>query len=257
VDAINQALDRALARRGLALTVEDDQHLLRGPTLKLFVDRATLQRAVLDEGGSPDDAATALLDRLLDRAAGLPDWFVAKSGVRFALVPDSDRLTGHLHMPVSPHAAAVLTYTDPHELMISWLRADVLSRWFTDDETLHRTALQNLDGVLAKTTLEVQDARGFKLGMLSVDSAYKGALLLAPGLRAVVEPEFGWPVCAVVPCRDFVFVFADADREPLIPMLAAAVMTEFESSAHPVTNEVWRITDDGIEAIGAYGDAPS
>ncbi len=248
---MDAAIDDALARRGLTLVDVDGESRLRGPGIAATVrlDRATLHR-VAEDGDVGD-----FLDALLARFRGLPDWLVARGGVRYALTAAGPQTDAVLHIPVSEQAHAVLAYTDPDEILITWLNPDAPSRWHTDTEQLHQIALANLDRLLQQTTLEIQDARGHQLGMLSIDSAFKGSLLLAPGLRALVEPALGWPVCAVVPCRDFLFLFADADKDALIPMLAAAVMTEYETSPYPVTNEVWRISDDGIEALGAYGDA--
>jgi hypothetical protein len=66
-----------------------------------------------------------------------------------------------------------------------------------------------------------------------------------------VEAQLGWPLRAVAPCRDFVYLFRDRD-DSMLESLAAAVSHEHAGSPQPLTLEVLRIGDDGVEAIGEY-----
>ena len=93
---------------------------------------------------------------------------------------------------------------------------------------------------------------GARLGILQLDSVFKAALLRAPSLREVVEPDLGWPVCAVAPCRDFLYLFREEDLQGLVPLLAAIVTQEYETSGYPLTPEVLRVSDEGVLALGSY-----
>jgi len=75
-------------------------------------------------------------------------------------------------------------------------------------------------------------------------------VILAPSFREWVEPHLAWPVCVVVPCRDFIYVFKE--DQDLFGRLGGVVVREFKESGYPLTTEVLRISDEGIEAIGAY-----
>jgi len=59
-----------------------------------------------------------------------------------------------------------------------------------------------------------------------------------------------WPVLVVIPCRDFIYVL-EQDQE-LINRIGRVVVEEFQNSGYPITTEVLRISDDGIEVIGRF-----
>ena len=86
--------------------------------------------------------------------------------------------------------------------------------------------------------------------MVPVDPPYKASTIFAPAFKKLVEPVLGWPVLVVLPCRDFVYVIADGSR--LIDQLGGVVVNEFKNSGYPITTEVLRISDDGIEALGRF-----
>jgi hypothetical protein len=70
-------------------------------------------------------------------------------------------------------------------------------------------------------------------------------------LKQKVQRAIGWPIYAVVPCRDFAYIFATQD-EGLIPRLGNVVVNECERSGYPITTEVLRISDTGTTAVGSF-----
>src|SRR5262249_38298122 len=111
--------------------------------------------------------------------------------------------------------------------------------------------------ILRQTKVETSAVEQHQLGMLSNElSAFKAALLFCPNLREMVEPVLGWPLFAVMPCRDFVYVLSQKDK-PLLGRMGHVVMREYEKSGYPISTEVFEITDEGIRAIGDYQPAPA
>jgi hypothetical protein len=86
--------------------------------------------------------------------------------------------------------------------------------------------------------------------------AFKAALLFCPNLKKAVEPVLGWPVFAVMPCRDFVYVLNQQD-EPLLGRMGHVVMGEYQKSGYPISTEVFEIIDQGIRAIGDFQAEPA
>jgi hypothetical protein len=78
----------------------------------------------------------------------------------------------------------------------------------------------------------------------------KASLLLAPSLRTTVEAAVGWPVLAVAPDRDFVYVWSAGHRD-LIGRLSGVVTREHARAPYPLSVEVFEI-GDSISAIGSY-----
>lgn len=246
---MSDALQAWLKARGLSLSGQPP--FVRGLGLNLALTpilRDDWSRRMIDE----PDALEAELTAMLRAPGPPPGWLVARGGLRLLLMDRSAVADDALHLPLSPRAAATLVHTDPEEALITFVRTSHLEGWHVDLQEAHDAALAGLDRVLADATVELGEARGFVLGTLSTASPFKASLLLATGLRALVEPELGWPLHAVAPCRDFLYLFSDPD---LIPLLGTTVMHEFEGSAHPVSNEVFALGDEGLEAIGSYDPA--
>jgi hypothetical protein len=86
----------------------------------------------------------------------------------------------------------------------------------------------------------------------------KASMILAPSFERFVE-RLGWPILAVVPCRDYVFLLAAEDASLLSAEMGAQALSEYRSSGYPITLEVLRVSSDGIESIGRFpeeGESP-
>jgi hypothetical protein len=239
------ALRDHLNRRGLVLAPTDDASRFRvsGPAVsELLISPDNIFRDVQRDGDL--SALSAWVDELLAGPGGLPPYLVALSGLRITLEPARSDFGPSLCSQLTPGIAEVL----------AWLSAASLDLWHASAADVEQAARANMDRLLASAELVVEEVRGCTLAMLSIDSAFKASLLRAPSLRARVEPSLGWPICAVAPCRDFLYLFPEADQQTLIPMLAAVVTQEFETSGYPLSPEVLRISDEGVLALGAYGD---
>jgi len=252
--ALLDQLRALLNRRGLTLSPAEDagRYRVAGPAIaELLISPENIFSEVERTGDA--ELLGRWLDELLSGPGGLPPYLVARSGLRITLEPATTDFGPSLHSPLTPGTHEVIAWTDPDERRITWLSAASLDLWHARPDDVEEAARANMDRLLGEAELVVEDVRGCKLGMLSIDSVFKASLLRAPSLRSVVEPALGWPVCAVAPCRDFLYLFPDADKETLIPMLAVVVTREYESSGYPLTAEVLRVSDEGIVALGAYG----
>ncbi len=252
--ALLDQLRALLNRRGLTLAPAEDagRYRVAGPSIsELLISPENVFSEVERTGDR--ELLARWVDEVLSGPGGLPPYLVARSGLRISLEPATTDFGPTLHSPLTPGMHEVLAWTDPEERRITWLSAASLDLWHARPDDVEEAARANMDTLLRETELVVEEVRGCKLGMLSIDSVFKASLLRAPSLRQLVEPTLGWPVCAVAPCRDFLYLFPDADKETLIPMLAVVVTREYEASGYPLTAEVLRVSDEGIVALGAYG----
>lgn len=247
-------LRAGLNRRGLVMEPADapGRYRVHGPGLKaLVISPDNVFADALREQDA--ELVDSWLDVVLAEPTALPPYLVARSGLRMALEPANTDFGPSIHAQLTPALSEVLTWTDPEERRITWITGATLDLWQARLDDVIEAARAGLDRVLRTARLEIQEVRGVPLGMLDTDSVFKASLVMAPSLRATVEPQLGWPVCAVAPCRDFLYLFRDADRDTLIPLLAAVVTREFESSGYPLSAEVLRISDEGVLALGSYG----
>lgn len=229
---------------------------LAGSELTLTVSIENLTREVERDG---DFGAIA---RFVDRFEQLPDddvpWNEASAKLRLSLEPndyDADTVSSALQRPTSRHTMLVLTrITRTGD--VCWVTKRDLERWGVTREHAEAVASQNLDALLLGKAPSVDEVGTQKLGMIPLEEVSKASVVFAPGFRAFIEPKLGWPVLAVTPCRDFVYVFMNDDFD-LVGRAGKVVLEEFAKSDHPITTEVWKVSDAGVEAIGALGKPKS
>jgi hypothetical protein len=87
--------------------------------------------------------------------------------------------------------------------------------------------------------------------MLNTSIPFKSSLILAPNLKEVTGPALGWPLLAVTPDRDFLYLW-DSRHTDFAGRVGAVVVREFTESSYPISPEVFEITDDGIKAVGEF-----
>jgi hypothetical protein len=191
------------------------------------------------------------VDAILATLQPLPPWQQAKAGIRFAAEPSDHDFGDTLYDRMTDSLCRVLAYVDAEETRITWLTSSVLDEWGQARAAVAQVAAENMAALLRDTTVEIEAIEQLRLGMFATYSPFKASLLFSPNLKEVLGPILGWPVYAVVPCRDFAFVFPETDQG-LIPRLGGVVVREYTRSAYPISTEVFRISDAGLEAIGQF-----
>lgn len=76
---------------------------------------------------------------------------------------------------------------------------------------------------------------------------------IAPALRDRIEEVIGWPVLAVAPDRDFVYLWSASCRD-LIAGLGGVVTRKHAQAPYPLSTEIFQI-GDSLRAISAYAAA--
>jgi hypothetical protein len=127
----------------------------------------------------------------------------------------------------------------------------VLEGWRAGRREAEAEAFSNLAAVLARSSIEYKDIDGVRLGFVTTAIPFKSALILAPNLKEVVAPVLGWPLHAVMPDRDFLYLW-DARHTTFLNRVGGVVVREFAAAPYPLTTEVFEIGDGGIAAIGAF-----
>ena len=180
------------------------------------------------------------------------DWETARLDIFASLHPRDDfDFDDVLHDRVTEEVEKIYLYAGAERH--TWIAARNLEDWNVTEGELIEQANANADRLLAETEIEIQETDGHKLGCFNTSRTdLKASLLLAPSLRDRVLSDFGFPFFAVVPVRDFCYIFSEADAEYLLARLGPTVVDEYQESGYPVTTEVWRFSNEGIQAIGRY-----
>lgn len=181
----------------------------------------------------------------------LPGWEEARMSILPSLFPSDFDFGEHVNFPVTDEFNMIFVYDTPiHKI---WINEEQLTSWTIDNEKLVKAAYVNLDRVLETAKLEIETVDDKKLGFFTLeDETLKSVLILAKGLKSKIEKEIGWPIIAVVPVRDFCYIFAENDFEFFAERVGDTVMNEYQNSAYPVTLELLKRDDDGIKAVGRF-----
>lgn len=191
-----------------------------------------------------------------DIFAETPSWDEVRPFVRYSLEP-SDYETGFdgvLFTAINDDLNQVFVYTPADGSRIIWIYESMLNDWGVTRERIVQQAEENMAAIVTATKFEVEKIDGNKLGMISTEETpFKASLILSPAFRDLVSPTLGWPVCVVIPCRDFAYVI-EKDNRDLLNRLGGVVVKEYGNSGHPITKDVLEVSDEGITAIGTYPD---
>ncbi|MGL4553848.1 MAG: hypothetical protein ACRC33_22040 [Gemmataceae bacterium] len=178
-------------------------------------------------------------------------WEQAKPRVFLAAEPADHDFGDACRQEASEQVSLVLVYVSDPGGHVVWLTPDLLKRLNVSRERAEAHAEDNLAKLLENTPLETTRADGHTLGMLATHSPLKASLIFAKNLREKVEGALGWPVFAVIPTRDFVYLIPES-AQPIFGGIGKVVVGEYAKRGYPVSTEVFRIDDAGARAVGAF-----
>jgi hypothetical protein len=242
---------RALLARGLAVKemTADGCYVVdvAGSECTVSLDNVA-RNAIRDNDPSQVER---FVDGLIASMQPLPLWPEARRGIISLAEAFREGMEGVIRDQVSQELQRVLSYTDPDFERLQWLTDADLTAWRVRPDDVLSAAEENMAGLMDRSRLEVSAVQGTPLGYFDSPCPFKASLLFAPNFKQSVASQIGWPVLAVAPCRDFLYLWP-AEGNDLIRRMGGLVATEYERSGYPLTTEVLRMSDDGIEAVGRF-----
>jgi hypothetical protein len=244
-----EGFEAELAARGLrhAVDVSSGRCVIWVHGARLMVSLDNLARQLT--GTEHDrEQISWFTDQVL--AAAQPASLTAE-GLSWCLEPSHYQESAEYRAAVSPRLDRVLVHADAAGAPIHWITPRHLSELGLSAEAAAQRAWANLDAALRQAAQLTNPAPG-GVTLLSFASGVpsKASLLLAPSLREAISDVAGWPVLAVAPDRDFVYIWNASHRE-LISRLGGVVTREHGRAPYPLSTEVLHISDT-IHAIGSY-----
>jgi len=246
----NAIFEDELARRGVAFERQDDDiYRLRRDGWTITANLANVRRNA--ERDNDADAVRRFADEVLSAfPPSHPDWETASRLLLFSAEPVDQEFGDSIRSAVTGQVARVLTLRNAELTRVTWVTPKMCADWGVTEEQATAAARANQDGLLRGITIETMGDGDDLVGTLPLASPYKASVIFADAFKGFVERALGWPVLAVIPCRDFIFIVKDGS--PLIGKMGGVVVQEFRQSGYPITTEVLRISDEGIEAIGHF-----
>lgn len=254
MDIVLDKFRKALEEQGMVIERIDEDGLIyvsKGE-VTLQVNLENLRRDYARDGD--DGVVHAFVKGLAAYGAELPeDWEEARGYIFFSFLPSGEEYQNVIESPVTDTFIKVVSFYDG--TTFKFITHHDIHGWRISVEELLIQAEQNGDGVAERASIEFEDIEGRRLGYIQTDiGSLKVTILFSAAMRARLGEELGWPFYAVVPVRDFCYVFSEADLAFFSGRLGSTVMKEYTQSGWPITTEVLRFTEEGIEAIGRYGE---
>lgn len=252
-DFVFEEFKSQIEKAGMKIDFVDETGLIHIPVgeLSLKISLDNVRRNY--ERDNDIDHISDLVKVVASYSTGLPEWEEAKNDIYISLFPKNDDTDNKsfLFKEITDEFGKV--YVHAGDSKLSWISENDLKKWNITEEELEGLANQNADRLLKDTIIEIETVDGHQLGLIETKHiSLKGALLFAPGMKKKIEKDFGYPFYAVIPARDFCYIFAEGDFDFFIPRMGKVVVNEYTQSGYPITTEVLKFSDNGVEAIGKY-----
>lgn len=249
-DRARELFEAELQRRGLTFSIDEEsgRHLLEKDGYKTLVSLENVARE-LDQG-EDEERMARFVDVIMTSVGPRNDhWRVDQ--LYWMLEPNDYVEKADFREEISDLVDRVLVHYDAEAGRMTWATASMLEALGVSLAEASTAARGNLGVELAAVGIETSDMQGVTLGMVPSYLPFKSSLILAPNLKKVAGEKIGWPLLAVAPVRDFVYLWP-AEHLDFAGRVGKVVVREYQNSSYPISTEVFRIDDEGIVAIGAF-----
>lgn len=179
------------------------------------------------------------------------DWNNVKQKIFISFFQNDYNFKNIIHEKVTEDFSKIFTLSDNEKF--TWLTTDDIKKWNISVRQLNEQANKNADSLLSMTQIRYEIIENKKLGIIEVEhQTLKGALLFAPSMKVKIEKEIGFPFYAVLPVRDFCYIFSEKDFRFFSNRLGDVVVDEYKNSGYPISTEILKFTAKGIETAGKY-----
>lgn len=181
----------------------------------------------------------------------LPGWEAAKFEIYINLFPNNFDFKDFVFSNVTESFSKVYVHSGADKF--TWITKDDIKKWNITEAELDKQAYQNANLLLDNSSISFEIIEDRKLGMINAEhDSLKGALLFAPNLKEKIYDDIGFPFYAIIPVRDFCYIFSEKDFDFFADRLGTIVVEEYKESGYPITTEILKFTENGVEAIGKY-----
>ncbi|HEY4326503.1 MAG TPA: hypothetical protein VGN20_21135 [Mucilaginibacter sp.] len=217
-------------------------------TLKISLDNVRKNY----ERDNDEAHISELVQTIISYSTELPEnWVDVKDNIYISLFPNNVDFDNFIHKEISDEFGKVYVHRGGEKS--TWITKDDLARWGITETDLAGQADKNANKLLNQTLILFDIIENRKLGRIDIEhETLKGALLFAPAIKEKIETDFGFPFYAVIPVRDFCYVFSEQDFEFFSSRIGEVVVGEYKNSGYPITTEILKFTDKGVEVVGKY-----
>ncbi|WP_264565066.1 hypothetical protein [Flavobacterium sp. N3904] len=250
-DFVFEKFKTELGKSGLkidSIDKEDFVHInIDGNDLKISLENVRRNY----ERDSDESHITDLVNLITSYWSRIPNWEISKNKVYIQLFPNDIEFKNFINEKVTDEFSKVYVVSENEKL--SWISKEDIKGWKISESELTKQANINADKLLAETKINFEIIENRKLGVIEVErTSLKGSLLFAPKMKEKLNKDFGFPFYAVIPVRDFCYIFSEKDFEFFSNRIGEVVVEEYKNSGYPITTEILKFTENGIKSVGKY-----
>jgi len=244
-----------LRRRGLRFSIDEDtgRYVVEVGGGQVLVSLDNLDRDLARDGDA--GRISRFVDAII-ASVGTSDEGLSGDQLYWCLEPSNYEERADYRVALSDRVDRVLVRLARDQRFITWVTPKMLDSLGLSEADAGLIAFTNLGRELMKSSIESQDIDGVRLGYIATSLPFKASLILAPNLREIAGAVLGWPLMAVIPDRDFLYLWA-ARNTGFVNRVGGVVVREYSKAAYPLSTEVYEITDETVRAIGEFPTEPS
>lgn len=246
---IEPLFEEELSRRGLSFTIDPSgRYAIDVPGGTIL---AALENLLRDFDRDSDVGRISRFVESVVLTFEQPDESYSREGIFWNLERNDYIEPADFRVVVSDQIDRVLVHLSADGKLITWVSPTILELLHLSESEAAEVAFANLQTALEKATIETSDVDGVSLGMIETDIPFKSSLILSPGLKEAAKASVGWPLMAVAPDRDFLYLWASSHTD-FVGRVGDVVVREYLEAPYPLSTEVFVIDDTGTSAIGAF-----
>lgn len=250
-DFVFEKFKTELEKKGLKIDSIDNEDFIHinmdGNDLKISLENVRRNY----ERDSDESHITDLINVIISNSSKIPNWEIAKDNVYIQLFTNDFEFKDQINEKITDEFSKVYVISQNDKL--TWITKTDLKEWnITEDELKKQTDI-NANKLLEKTEIKFETIENRKLGLIEVQrTSLKGSLLFATKMKEKLNKDFGFPFYAVIPVRDFCYIFSEEDFQFFSNRIGEVVVEEYKNSGYPITTEILKFTENGIKSVGKY-----
>jgi hypothetical protein len=247
---IRKIFEEELTKRGVKFSIDEEsgRHVVFVNGGRSLVSLQNLERDV--EKDNDRERISQFVDSVI-ASASMSGRIPSADQIYWSIEPNDYVDKANFRVALSDQVDRVLVHFCRERGLITWVTLDMLQGLGLSESDAGMKAFTNLARALTETKIETQEMNGVKVAFLTTPLPFKASLILAPNLKEFLGPVLGWPLMAVIPDRDFLYIWA-ARHADFVGRVGGVVVREYTQASYPISTEVYELSDKGIKAIGAF-----
>src|SRR3954463_885532 len=204
--SVRTLFEEELRRRGFPFSIdpESGRHAVEVGGGHMLVSLDNLQRDMAGGGGA--GGGFRFVDAIVASAVSSGATPSADQ-LYWCLEPSDYKERAVYRIAMSDHVDRGLVHLSSDGRLVTWVTPAMLDSLGLSASDAGARAFTNLARALSEASVESKEIDGVRLGFVGSSLPFKASLILAPNVREVLGAVLGWPLLAVVPDRDFLYVW--------------------------------------------------